>query len=64
MTTVVSILLSDIVPLRDRGAWQSYMNLIYAAGASGGAPLGGLLSDSVGWRWYVQFLLFLARSPM
>jgi MFS family permease len=51
MTTVVSILLSDIVPLRERGTWQGYANLIYAAGSTGGAPLGGILSDTIGWRW-------------
>ena len=51
MTTVVSILLSDIVPLRERGKWQGYLNIIYAAGASSGAPLGGILADYIGWRW-------------
>lgn len=59
MTTVVSILLSDIVPLRERGQWQGYINIIYALGASSGAPLGGLLADSLGWRWS-----FLAQTPM
>ncbi|OLN94028.1 Vacuolar membrane amino acid uptake transporter fnx2-like protein 1 [Colletotrichum chlorophyti] len=51
MNSVVSILMSDIVPLRDRGVWQGYINIIFAAGTSTGAPLGGLLADSVGWRW-------------
>ncbi|KAK1497353.1 major facilitator superfamily transporter [Colletotrichum cuscutae] len=51
MNSVVAILLSDIVPLRDRGVWQGYLNIIFAAGTSTGAPLGGLLADSVGWRW-------------
>lgn len=51
MTTVVAILLSDIVPLRERGEWQGYMNFIYATGTSSGAPLGGFLADSIGWRW-------------
>lgn len=51
MSTVVSILLSDIIPLRERGKWQGYINIIYATGASSGAPLGGLLADSIGWRW-------------
>lgn len=51
MTTVVSILMSDIVPLRQRGSWQGYMNIVYAIGASAGAPLGGLFADSIGWRW-------------
>lgn len=40
MTTVVSILMSDIVPLRDRGVWQGIINIIYATGSGTGAPLG------------------------
>lgn len=51
MTAVVSIILSDIVPLRERGLWQGYLNLIYSMGTSSGAPLGGVLADTVGWRW-------------
>ncbi|KAH0537505.1 hypothetical protein FGG08_005723 [Glutinoglossum americanum] len=39
MTTVVSILLSDVVPLRERGKWQGYLNIIYATGSATGAPL-------------------------
>lgn len=31
MMTVVSILLSDIVPLRERGTWQGYINIIYVS---------------------------------
>ncbi|KAJ5774202.1 hypothetical protein N7457_009098 [Penicillium paradoxum] len=59
MTTVVSILMSDIVPLRDRGVWQGIINIIYATGAGTGAPLGGILSDYIGWRW-----AFLAQFPL
>jgi predicted MFS family arabinose efflux permease len=59
MTTVGSILLSDVVPLRDRGTWQGYINIIYATGAAAGAPLGGILSDTIGWRW-----AFLAQAPL
>lgn len=47
MTTVVSILMSDIVPLRDRGLWQGFINIIFAAGAGVGAPL-GTVSPSIG----------------
>ncbi|KAM0101271.1 hypothetical protein ACP6JE_004143 [Aspergillus fumigatus] len=39
MTTVVSILMSDIVPLRERGVWQGIINIIYATGSGTGAPL-------------------------
>ncbi|KAL9054381.1 MAG: hypothetical protein Q9162_004183 [Coniocarpon cinnabarinum] len=58
MTTVVSILLSDAIPLQERGQWQGYINIVYASGGSIGAPLGGLLADSIGWRWS-----FLAQVP-
>ncbi|KAI9825856.1 MAG: hypothetical protein M1832_000797 [Thelocarpon impressellum] len=59
MTTVVSILLSDIVPLRNRGTWQGYLNIIYATGAGLGAPLGGVFADFIGWRW-----AFLGQVPL
>lgn len=51
MNAVVSILLTDLVPLRERGIWQGYMNVIASVGTSVGAPLGGFLAESVGWRW-------------
>lgn len=59
MTTVVSILMSDIIPLRERGTWQGYVNLIYAAGSASGAPLGGIFSDLIGWRW-----AFIGQAPI
>ncbi|KAJ5570101.1 uncharacterized protein N7459_009531 [Penicillium hispanicum] len=59
MTTVASILLSDMVPLRDRGVWQGLVNLVYATGSAVGAPLGGILADSIGWRW-----AFIVQVPL
>lgn len=59
MTTVVSILMSDIVPLRERGVWQGIINIIFASGAGCGAPLGGLLADFISWRW-----AFLIQAPL
>ncbi|KAF3936589.1 hypothetical protein ABW19_dt0206802 [Dactylella cylindrospora] len=58
MTTLVSILMSDIVPLHKRGTWQGIINIVYATGASTGAPLGGFLADGIGWRW-----AFLIQVP-
>ncbi|KAM4067151.1 major facilitator superfamily protein [Hirsutella rhossiliensis] len=59
MNSVVAILLSDIVPLRDRGIWQGYINIIFAAGTSTGAPLGGIAADYLGWRWS-----FILQTPL
>ncbi|KAF8523955.1 MFS general substrate transporter [Hysterangium stoloniferum] len=59
MTTVVSILISDIVPLRERGTWQGILSIIFSTGSACGAPLGGILADSIGWRW-----AFLLQVPV
>ncbi|KAI1639147.1 MFS general substrate transporter [Biscogniauxia mediterranea] len=57
--TMVSILLSDVVPLEERGIWQGYVNMVFAIGGGLGAPLGGVLTDAVGWRW-----AFLGQAPL
>ncbi|KAI0931747.1 hypothetical protein AcW2_000569 [Taiwanofungus camphoratus] len=59
MTTVASIIMSDVVPLRKRGTWQGICNIAFASGQATGAPLGGLLADTIGWRW-----AFLIQVPM
>lgn len=56
---MVSILLSDIVTLEERGIWQGYVNMVFACGAGLGAPLGGILTDAVGWRW-----AFIGQAPL
>lgn len=59
MTTVLSILLSDVCTLRERGTFQGYINIVWATGASVGAPLGGIAADFIGWRW-----AFLVQAPL
>jgi MFS family permease len=51
MTALVSILITDLVPLRDVATWRSYVNIAATTGRSIGGPLGGFLADTVGWRW-------------
>ncbi|KAL9608880.1 MAG: hypothetical protein Q9167_006300 [Letrouitia subvulpina] len=45
---------SDLVPLRKRGLWQGFGNLIYGLGASVGGVLGGRINDV--WDWRAAFL--------
>ncbi|KAI1183928.1 major facilitator superfamily domain-containing protein [Nemania serpens] len=59
MNALVTILVTDLVSLRDRGVWQGYINVVFAAGMSAGAPIGGLFADSIGWRW-----AFLIQCPI
>ncbi|KAL7410721.1 MFS general substrate transporter [Mrakia frigida] len=60
--TVSSVVLSDVVPLRSRGLWQGCLNVLFGAGSGIGGPLGGYLSDTLGWRSafiiQIPFLLF------
>jgi len=56
MTTVVSILMSDIIPLRDRGVWQGIINIIYATGSGIGAPL-GKNPELVSYPHYSDFMI-------
>ncbi|KAJ2912592.1 hypothetical protein MD484_g7815, partial [Candolleomyces efflorescens] len=59
MQTLVSIIVSDVVPLRSRGTWQGVLNIIWASGNATGASLGGYLADTIGWRW-----AFLIQVPL
>jgi MFS family permease len=51
MTVLVSITISDLVPIRESGAWRAYVNVAATTGRGLGGPLGGWLADAVGWRW-------------
>ncbi|KAB8297696.1 hypothetical protein EYC80_001503 [Monilinia laxa] len=46
-----SIITSDLIPIEIRGAYQSYMNIVFGIGAASGAALGGAIADHLGWRW-------------
>lgn len=49
--TLGSIIVSDLVPIERRGAYQSYINMVYGIGSTLGAALGGFMADYLGWRW-------------
>jgi EmrB/QacA subfamily drug resistance transporter len=51
LTALVQVILSDIISPRDRGKYMGLMGGIMAIGTAGGPLLGGLITDSIGWRW-------------
>ncbi|KAK9236463.1 major facilitator superfamily domain-containing protein [Lipomyces kononenkoae] len=57
--TMSVIILSDIVPLRQRGLFQGIGNIVYGSGAAVGGVIGGILAESVGWRW-----TFVIQGPI
>nr|WRH23635.1 Histidine phosphatase superfamily [Naematelia aurantialba] len=50
LLTVTAIIISDLVSLADRGLYQGGVNVLFGAGASTGAVLGGAVADRFGWR--------------
>ncbi|KAG0378382.1 hypothetical protein BGX24_003995 [Mortierella sp. AD032] len=49
--TLSLILVADIVPLRNRGKYQSLTAFVYALASVFGPLLGGAFADHVSWRW-------------
>lgn len=43
--------LQDMVPIREAAKWRGYVNIAATTGRSLGGPIGGFLTDTVGWRW-------------
>ena len=46
-----AIIINDLVPIETRATYQSMMILAFGIGQTSGAALGGLLCDTIGWRW-------------
>jgi len=48
---IVDVIISDLVPLRERGNYISIILTVYAIGTSVGPFIGGILVDRSSWRW-------------
>ncbi|TQS33308.1 hypothetical protein Golomagni_06353 [Golovinomyces magnicellulatus] len=61
MVCMVSILLTDLVPLHKVAVYRSYVNLVQTVGRSCGAVIGGYIAHGIGWRWgfFIQFPIVL-----
>jgi len=51
LTALVQVVMSDLVSPRERGRYMGYLGAVMAVGTIGGPLLGGVLTDTVGWRW-------------
>lgn len=49
--TMASVVMHDLIPMRSRGKYQSYVNMAQTIGTTIGAPLGGIVNDYIGWRY-------------
>lgn len=48
---IVDVIISDLVPLRQRGNYISIILTVYAIGTSLGPFVGGILVERASWRW-------------
>lgn len=46
MTVLVTIIITDLLPLIQVASWRSFVNVVATLGRSIGGPLGGLLTDT------------------
>ncbi|KAK7031852.1 MFS drug transporter [Favolaschia claudopus] len=51
--SMMQIIVSDIVTLRERGKYQGIIGGVIGLGYAIGPPIGGALSQRVGWQWCV-----------
>ena len=73
---LVEIITTDLIPLRQRGNYQSFIGMMWAIGSVGGPLIGGVFAEDVTWRWIfwinlpfigvgaVMIALFLNLSPL
>lgn len=57
INTVVTIVVSDVVSLKDRGKYQGIIGVVVAAGTAVGPLVGGVFTEKVSWRWCFVCLL-------
>jgi len=51
LTALVQVILSDLVSPRERGRYAGYLGAVFGVGTVAGPLIGGVVTDSIGWRW-------------
>lgn len=51
LTALGTVLIADIISPRERGRYMGLMGAVMGVGMVGGPLLGGVITDSAGWRW-------------
>ncbi|KAI9000562.1 iron permease [Trametes punicea] len=59
ITNLASIILADLVPLAERGTYQSVLILVWLFAGAIGPAVGGAFAEDVTWRW-----LFYLNLPL
>ncbi|KAJ7781416.1 major facilitator superfamily domain-containing protein [Mycena metata] len=61
-----TIVVTDLIPLKQRGLYQGMANILFGLGAGIGGPLGGWINDVFGWRsaFYFQAPLLIFSATL
>ncbi|KAL9051965.1 MAG: hypothetical protein Q9162_005688 [Coniocarpon cinnabarinum] len=51
MVVLIEVLITDLVPLRERGKWVGFIMNVWALGSVTGPVIGGAFAQNVTWRW-------------
>src|SRR4051794_9973547 len=51
LTALVQVILSDLVSPRERGRYAGSLGAVFGVGTVAGPLIGGVVTDSLGWRW-------------
>lgn len=57
LMALVQIVIADLVSPRERGRYMGFIGAVMGVGQVGGPLIGGLLTDTIGWRW--NFFVFV-----
>lgn len=60
LTALVQVVIATMVTPRERGRYSGYIGAVFAMATISGPLVGGLLVDTVGWRWCFFFGLPVA----
>lgn len=48
---IVDVIISDLVPLRERGNYMAVVLIVYFVGTAVGPYVGGAIVETTSWRW-------------